>query len=158
MEDTIAKQRFFLVAGLVVRYKTLVMKGRVKVAIGCVLVLVLAGCVERTITVTSEPSGALVYISSVEVGRTPVTVPFTWYGDYEIILRREGCQTLKTHKKIKPPYYEVPPLDLFSAIAPWTYHDNRMLHYVLDEQVIPTDAELIRRAEELRQRNLEGPE
>ena len=134
------------------------MTGVAKISVGCVLILALAGCVERTITITSEPSGALVHVSSVEIGRTPVTVPFTWYGDYEIILRRDGCRTLKTHEKVRPPYYEVPPLDLFSALAPWTYYDNRTFHYVLDKLVLPSDAELIRRAEELRHRNLEEPE
>ncbi len=129
----------------------------VKVVAGCVLALAVAGCVERTLTITSEPSDALVFISSEEVGRTPVTIPFTWYGHYEIILRREGYETLKTSHKIKPPIYEIPPLDLFSAIAPWTYHDNRALHYVLARQAFPGDAELIRRAEELRRRNLEEP-
>ena len=134
------------------------MTGVAKILAGCVLVLAMAGCVKRTLTVTSEPSGALVYVSSTEIGRTPVTVPFTWYGHYEIILRREGCQTLKTSEKIMPPYYEVPPLDLFSAIAPWTYHDNREFHYQLTKQVVPSDKELIGRAEELRHRNLEEPE
>ena len=135
------------------------MTGVVKILTGCVLILALAGCVERRISITSEPPGALVCISGVEKWRTPTPpIPFTWYGDYEIILRRDGYQTLKTHEKIRPPYYEVPPLDLFSAIAPWTYHDNRSFHYVLDKLVLPSDAELIRRAEELRHRNLEEPE
>ncbi len=149
---------FFLAVGPACRYKTFIMSGVAKILAGCALVLAMAGCVERTLTITSEPSGALVYVSSTEIGRTPVTVPFTWYGHYEIILRREGCQTLKTSEKINPPYYEVPPLDLFSAIAPWTYHDNREFHYQLDKQVVPSDKELIGRAEELRHRNLEDPE
>ena len=134
------------------------MAGVVKTAVGCFLILALAGCVERTITITSKPSGALVYISAEEKGRTPLTVPFTWYGDYRITLRHDGYQTLKTHEKIKPPVYEIPPLDLFSAIAPWTYHDNHTFHYVLTERIVPTDEELIRRADELRQRNLQDPE
>jgi hypothetical protein len=33
--------------------------------------LLLAGCVERRLTITSEPSGALVTVNSKEVGRTP---------------------------------------------------------------------------------------
>ncbi len=92
------------------------------------------------------------------MGRSPVTVPFTWYGDYEIILRSDGCQTLKTHEKIIPPIYDIPPLDLFSALAPWTYRNNLAFHYVLPKLVLPSDEELIRRAEELRHRNLEKPE
>ncbi len=134
------------------------MTGVAKISVGCMLILALAGCIERTMTITSEPSGALVQVSSVEIGRTPVTVPFTWYGDYEIILRYDGCQTLKTHEKIFPPIYDIPPLDLFSALAPWTYRNNQAFHYVLPKLVLPSDEELIRRAEELRHRNLEKPE
>jgi hypothetical protein len=32
--------------------------------------VLLAGCVEREMLVTSEPAGAIVYVSDVEVGRT----------------------------------------------------------------------------------------
>jgi len=119
------------------------------------LALLPAGCVERALTITSEPEGALVFVSDVEKGRTPITVPFTWYGDYDIILRKDGCRTLKTHANITPPWYEVPPLDLFSAMAPWTYRDQRYVHYRLDGLELPEDEELIRRADLLRQRNLE---
>jgi hypothetical protein len=116
------------------------------------------GCVERKLTVTSEPEGALVYISDVEVGRTPLEMPFTWYGDYDVMLRLDGYKTLKTHANITPPVYEIPPLDFFSAIAPWTYHDERHLHYELEKLELPGDAELIRRAKEMRQVNLAPPE
>ena len=94
----------------------------------------LAGCVERELVITSEPSGALVYISDVEVGRTPLRHPFTWYGDYDIILRMDGWETLKTHRNLRMPAYEVPPADLFSHLAPWTYHDTRYLHFKLEKQ------------------------
>jgi len=128
-----------------------------KFLIAATLLIGLAGCVERTLTITSEPTDALVYISSEEIGRTPVTKSFTWYGDYEIILRKDGYETLKTHYKINPPLYEIPPLDLLSALAPWTYHDNRTVHFVLEKKSIPSDAELIQRAEQLRKRNAEEP-
>src|SRR6202000_2421377 len=48
-----------------------------------------SGCVERKITIGSAPAGAIVTLNDEEVGRTPVTVPFTWYGDYDIVLRLE---------------------------------------------------------------------
>ena len=48
-----------------------------------------AGCVERLITVTSQPSGSLVYLNDEEVGRTPVTVPFTFYGVYDVRVEHE---------------------------------------------------------------------
>ncbi len=117
------------------------------------------GCVEREMSITSQPPGAMVLISDVEVGRTPVTIPFTWYGDYDIILRRDGYKTLKTHAKITMPIYEVPPLDLLSAIAPWTYHDSRYLHFEMEPFVKSSDDELIERAEQMELRTAEdvGP-
>jgi len=118
----------------------------------------LGGCVERTMEITSEPSGALVILSDVEIGRTPLTHEFTWYGDYDVIVRMEGHETLKTHAHINPPWYEVPPLDLLSAVAPWTYRDQRYLHYELKKFQPPAEEDLIRRAEQMRQRNLEPVE
>lgn len=117
----------------------------------------LCGCVEREITITSEPEGALVLLSDREVGRTPVTVPFTWYGDYDVIVRHEGYQTLKTHAEIAPPWYEVPPLDLFSHMAPWTYRDRRYLTYKLEKLALPDDGTLIKQAEEMRKETLSPP-
>jgi len=130
----------------------------VKTAAVSLLVLLQAGCVQRKLAITSEPGGALVYVSSVERGRTPLTIPFTWYGDYEVILRKAGYETLRTHCNVTPPWYEVPPLDLFSELAPWTYRVHKSAHYTLAEKTEPTDADLFRRAEELRARNLEPEE
>ena len=48
-----------------------------------------AGCVQRMIKITSDPPGALVRLNDEEVGRTPVTVPFTFYGVYDVRLHRE---------------------------------------------------------------------
>ena len=45
-------------------------------AFAAVLGLVAAGCVERTITVRSDPPGALVYLDDVERGETPCTFRF----------------------------------------------------------------------------------
>jgi len=123
-------------------------------AIACLGAALLCGCVEREMTITSEPAGALVFVSDREMGRTPVTFPFTWYGDYDIILRRDGHETLKTDAPINPPWFEVPPLDLLSHVAPWTYRDKRFLHYKLQELQPISDKELIKRADKMRKRNL----
>ena len=132
------------------------MRGRhVQLAVACLLVLLPAGCVERTLSITSEPAGALVYVSSVEVGRTPLRMPFTWYGDYDVVLRLDGYETLKTHCEVNPPIYELPPLDLLSEIAPWTYHVERSGHFELTKSTVPSDADLVKRAEQLRARNLQ---
>jgi hypothetical protein len=112
----------------------------------------LGGCVEREMKITSEPAGALVYVSDREVGRTPLSLPFTWYGDYDVLIRMDGYKTLRANADITPPWYEVPPLDLFSHMAPWTYRDQRYLHYKLEKQEELTDEQLIKQAEEMKLR------
>jgi len=116
--------------------------------------LLLVGCVEREWTIRSEPEGAVVWVSGIEKGRTPVTFDFTWYGDYEVILRKDGYETLKTSIKLNPPVYEIPGIDFFSEIAPWTYHDRRETLHVLKKAVAPTEEELKKRAREMQQENL----
>ncbi len=123
-------------------------------------VLLLAGCVERRLTITSEPTGALVTVNSKEVGRTPVTLPFTWYGDYDVQLRldeqEQHYQTLKSHYKVTPPWYEFPPLDLFSEMAPWTYHVDLHAAFALQKAAVIPDEQLLKQSEELRGRTLQG--
>jgi len=115
----------------------------------------IAGCIEQELYITSEPEGALVIVSDVEKGRTPVTIPFTWYGDYDIILRLDGYKTIKEHANIRQKWYEVPPLDLLSELAPWTYYDRRELSFKMEKLGEPADADLIKRAEEMQKKNLE---
>jgi hypothetical protein len=124
--------------------------------LGCtVLVLYLAGgCVERTLSVQSNPPGALVYLNNEEVGRTPVQRDFLWYGDYEVTLRKDGYQTLKTSKAVIAPFYQWIPLDLISELLPIHFKDLHTLTYNL--QAAPPDngneAALLARAQELRGR------
>jgi len=118
------------------------------------LAFMLAGCVEREWTINSEPEGAVVWVSGIEKGRTPVTFDFTWYGDYEVILRKDGYETLKTSVKLDPPPYEYLGIDFFSEIAPWTYHDRRETLHILEKAVEPTEEELKQRAKDMQQENL----
>jgi len=122
------------------------------IAILAVAAAALGGCVEREMKITTEPAGALVYVSDREVGRTPLALPFTWYGDYDVVIRMDGYKTLRANADITPPWYEVPPLDLLSHMAPWTYRDQRYLHYKLEKQEQLTDEQWIKQAEEMKLR------
>jgi hypothetical protein len=117
------------------------------------LAFLLAGCVEREWTINSEPQGAVVWVSGIEKGRTPVTFDFTWYGDYEVILRKDGYETLKTSVKLDAPPYEYVGVDFFSEIAPWTYHDRRETLHILEKAIPPTEEELKQRAKDMQQEN-----
>ena len=83
--------------------------------IGC---LMSVGCVQRTISITSEPTGALVYLNDREVGHTPVTVPFTFYGIYDVRMEADGYKPLWTQQKAKAPWWETPGIDLFAEAVP----------------------------------------
>lgn len=111
------------------------------------------GCVQRTITVTSEPSGALVHLNDEEVGRTPVTVPFTWYGTYDVRLERQGYAPLWTQAEAAAPWWEYPGPDLFAEAVPGA-KSRIAWHFELEKQTpadeVDTDA-LIERADELRE-------
>ena len=124
-----------------------------------VAVCCLGGCVRRTLTIRTEPAGALVFLNDEEVGRSPVTTDFTWYGDYDVILRREGCQTLHTHMMVKAPWYQIPPIDSFFEVL-WPGHivDARSFDFELQPEQRPTRAELIDRARALRDRSLSEAE
>ena len=119
------------------------------------LALPLAGCLERTVKVTSEPPGAVVWVNNVEVGRTPVETGFTFYGKYDVRLRREGYEPLAVVQDVNAPIYEYPPLDLLAEAAPFTIRTERAWHYELAPLVPvegPAEAELIARARELEMR------
>lgn len=115
-----------------------------------------AGCVERTVTINTEPPGATVLLNDEEIGKSPVKVPFTWYGDYDIVLRKTGYESLRTHRKIEAPWYQWPLIDLFAeCLVPFTIHDDRELEtFVLAPRPSVDKAALMQSAEELRERAL----
>jgi hypothetical protein len=118
----------------------------------CALVMVLAtGCVQRRMTIRSNPPGALVYIDNYEIGTTPVSVDYIYYGTREIRLIKDGFETLKVNQWIPPPWYDIFPLDFFTEnIVPFEIRDARTLDFQLSPQIIvPTDR-LLERAENLR--------
>lgn len=93
--------------------------------------LLLGGCVQRTISITSEPDGALVWLNDREVGRTPLEVGFVHYGVYDVRLEREGYETLLTSGDAKTPWWETVGIDLFAEMLPADLHSRVEWHYVL---------------------------
>ncbi len=117
--------------------------------------LVLAGCVERTITVLTDPPGALVSVNDVEQGRTPVTFPFTWYGKYRVLVEHPKYETLETTKNVSAPIYQWPVIDFVAEILlPFKFHDHHDWSFSLVKRQ-PIDTEqLIDRAQDLRNKTL----
>lgn len=125
----------------------------------CVLTLAAlsGGCLERTITVTSEPPGAIVTLNDVEIGRTPVTTEFTYFGVYEVRVRKDGYEPLVTQRETTTPIWEYPGIDLLAIMAPWRVKTSIDWGFELEPRVEPgsteafeAEGELLERATELR--------
>jgi hypothetical protein len=82
--------------------------------LGTLLCSSMTGCVFRRMTVRSDPPGALVMVDGEEVGYTPCSVPFVYYGTREITLVKPGYQTLTTMQKVQTPWYQYFPLEFFT--------------------------------------------
>jgi hypothetical protein len=117
----------------------------------------LGGCVERTMKIDSDPQGARVFVNDEEVGVTPAKFSFLWYGDYDLILRKDGYETLKTHYRIDAPWYQYPPIDLVAeCLIPTTIKDEHVLPtYRLKPASLPPVHEAVERAVQLRERALQ---
>jgi len=117
------------------------------------------GCVRRTMTIKTDPPNARVFLNDQEIGRSEVSTDFLWYGDYDVVIRKEGYETLKTHWQIDPPWYEHVPLDFFAEVLwPGQIHDQHKTHFSLHESQTPPVEEVVKRAEELREKVTEpGP-
>lgn len=113
--------------------------------------LLLAGCVERRLTINTEPQGAIVILNDEEIGTSPVTASFEWYGDYNVTIRKEGYETLKTHRKLKRPWYDKFPFDFFAQILnPKRILDSYEWTFTLEEKRQISREELIQKAQELK--------
>ena len=107
---------------------------------------------ERKLTLTSEPSGALVFMNDKEIGRTPIETDFVWYGKYDVQVRKEGYLTFNHPQRLKSPWWQVPPIDLFAELMPWHPTDRQALHFQLEPRPTtePDSDAMIARAAELR--------
>ena len=101
-------------------------------SLSSLLLLAATGCVQRTISITSEPAGALVWLNDQEVGRTPVAVPFTFYGTYDVRLEKDGFAPLWTTGEAQMPWWELPGPDLAAELIPGA-ESNVAWHYELTE-------------------------
>lgn len=114
--------------------------------------IILPACVQRTISITSDPPGALVHLNDEEVGRTPVTVPFTFYGLYDVRVEKDGYQPLWTTHRTNMPWWELPGPDLAAEMVP---NGKSELHWHFNLDPVPEGEDvndaLIERAKEFGQ-------
>jgi hypothetical protein len=125
---------------------------RLAAGLACLCALLaVTGCVQRRLTIRSNPPGATCYVDNVEIGATPVSHDFLYYGTREIKLVKAGYETLTVLQPIPYAWYQVPPLDFISDnLTPWEIRDERDFSYNLAPQRDIPAAEVLGRAEGLR--------
>jgi len=115
-------------------------------------IVIISGCVERQLTINTKPQGALVTLNDEEIGISPVTVSFNWYGDYDVRISKEGFETLKTHRKLKGPWYDSFPFDFFAnCLNPKRIVDSYEWTFELKEKQELERQQLIEDARQLKQ-------
>jgi hypothetical protein len=130
---------------------------RLALAVALVAALSSTGCVRRRLTVRTQPPGAQVFVDDQEIGTTPCSSSFVYYGTRKVTLIKDGYRTETIYQKLNPPWYQIPPLDFVS--------DNFLIREVRDErivdvQMVPQEivpqARLLERASALRNGALTG--
>jgi len=120
-------------------------------AVTVLLAVAFGGCVERRLTINTTPPGATVILNDQDVGKSPVTVPFNWYGDYSVRISMDGYETLDTHRELKAPLHDYFPFDFFAQILyPGRIVDAYAWDFELATKQYPTRDEVIEAGQALR--------
>jgi len=124
---------------------------RLLVLIVAALFMSATGCVRRRLTVRTNPPGAQVFVDDQEIGTTPCSAPFVYYGTRKITVMKDGYRTETIFQKIPPPWYEYPPLDFFvENTVPREIRDERVVDVQLVPQELVPPQKLLERANALR--------
>jgi hypothetical protein len=110
------------------------------------------GCVRRRLTVRTNPPGAQVFVDDQEIGTTPCSSAFVYYGTRKVTIMKDGYRTETIFQKIPPPWYQYPPLDLVTEnFVPREIRDERVVDVQLVPQEIVPQQKLLDRAAALRE-------
>ncbi len=124
---------------------------RLLIVLGLGACLVGGGCVQRRMMIRTNPPGARVFVDDYEIGTSPVSHNFTYYGGRKIRLVKDGYETLTVMQHVPTPWYEIPPLDFVSeTLIPLEIRDQQTFSYQLTPQMVVPTEQLMGRAEQLR--------
>jgi len=116
----------------------------------CVLATAV-GCVQRRMTIRSNPPGALVYVDDYQIGTTPVSTDFIYYGTRKIRLVKDGYETLTVRQPFPIPWYEIFPLDFVTEnLWPWEIRDERVVDLAMTTTASIPPESVVARAEQAR--------
>ena len=109
------------------------------------------GCVQRRMTIRSSPPGALVYVDDYQIGTTPVSTDFIYYGTRTIRLIKDGYETRTVRQPFPIPWYEIFPLDFVTEnLWPWEIRDERVVDLAMSTTASMPPESVVARAEQAR--------
>ncbi|APZ95487.1 PEGA domain-containing protein [Fuerstiella marisgermanici] len=130
---------------------------RTFITFALLLTFLQTGCVHRRLTINSNPVGALVRIDGKDVGYTPTSIDYTWYGTREVQLLKDGYETQTQFIDINPPWYQRFPLDFFSDNFLGTHiRDHRRYDIQMQPRQQDNAQNVIQRGRSLRSDALHG--
>lgn len=116
-----------------------------------IIAILSTGCVRRRMTVRSNPPGATVYLDGDEIGRTPFSTNFDYYGKREFRLVKDGYETKTVLLPIRAPWYQWIGIDFFTeVIFPGKLTDHKYYEFDMHPDPIVPPTELVVRAEDIR--------
>jgi hypothetical protein len=119
------------------------MLGVVRVTSAILMLLLVAGCVERRLWVRTDPPGALVRINGDEIGRAPVSWRFDHYGTVLVEAELDGHRPVQEAFRLRTPWYQQPVLDFFADVVwPGKIKDDHELALRLEPERRLTPAEI----------------
>jgi len=132
-----------------VRRRSLLRRGAAVLALA--VVLGQTGCVKRRYTIRTDPPGATVIVNNEEIGRTPVSRSFTFYGDRDITLILDGYRTQRVIQPIPSVWYDNYLTEIFTEnFLPFTLRDERDFTYKMQPDVPPPYNDVLNRGQSLR--------
>ena len=102
--------------------------------------LTFGGCVRRVVEITSEPSGATVWLNDREVGSTPCDVEILHYGVYDVRVTKVGYEPLSVGKRARAPVWDLPGPDLVAEILPFEVTSRTQWHLALVVEDMSVDS------------------
>jgi hypothetical protein len=120
-------------------------------AVAVLAAVAAGGCVQRRMTIRSNPPGALVYVDDYQIGTTPVSHDFVYYGTRKIRLVKDGYETLTVRQPFPIPWYEIFPLDFVTEnLIPWEVRDERVVDLAMTPASSTPPEMVVARAEQAR--------
>jgi len=103
--------------------------------IAAIGLLIFPGAIRKVATITSEPSGAKVWINGKYRGKTPVEIPYNWNWYYDFTLKMDGYQDFCIRERFYAPARHWIPLDFFVEVAPVRSEEPQWRHYKMTPKV-----------------------